>query len=48
MFTIPGVMSFGGTAPLLNLLAVLCLRHCGNYWISRSRDAASGLENSER
>ena len=44
MFTIPGVMSFEGTAPRLNLLVKLCLRHCGNSLIFRSRDVASDFE----
>jgi len=40
MFTIPGVMSFRGTAPLLNLLFAPCLRHCGNSLIVQSRDVS--------
>lgn len=48
MFTIPGLMSFWGTAPHLNLLLALSLRHCGDSLISRSPDVASRLEQLER
>jgi hypothetical protein len=47
MFTIAGVMSFGGTAPLLNLLVALCLRHCGKAPIFRSRSVHVRLEQGK-